>query len=302
MNGIKKIDIHAHVTVYPDIVPKLQTTGQRMLNPEELLSIYEERNISQGVLLPIVSPEGLWYPMTTENCIVAAQKYPDRFYWFCNIDPRAATNRPNSDLVYLLEHYKALGAKGVGEITAQLYVDDPLMDNLFSACEICDLPVLIHIAPQFGGGYGIVDALGLPRLEQMLRKHPHLKIIGHSQPFWGEISADLWEDARNTNPSGKVTEGRVWQLMHQYDNLYCDLSAGSGSNAMMRDPENAVRFLNTFSDRIFYGCDCYALDNKYPAEFDHFLDKLVYHGKLDMEVYTKIVRGNAKKILKLDVV
>ena len=107
-----------------------------------------------------------------------AEKYPERFFWFCNIDPRSSGNRPDANFTPLLEYYKSLGAKGVGELTPQLYFDDPLMDNLLYHCAACDMPVTIHIAPHFGNCYGIVDDLGLPRLEKMLQKHKNLKIIG----------------------------------------------------------------------------------------------------------------------------
>lgn len=300
MKDIKKIDIHAHVTVHPDLVPTHPVTGQRMPSCDELIAFYDRLNIEHGVLLPIVAPEGQFYQMTNEDCITAARRHPDRFSWFCNIDPRAGANKPDADLQYILEHYKAMGAKGVGEVTSQRLADDPFMENLFSACERCSLPVIIHLAPTWNDSYGIVDDLGLPRIENILRRHPELKVIGHSTPFWAEISSDVTEENRNTYPNGRVAEGRVWELMRKYDNLYCELSAGSGANAMMRDPENAARFLEAFSDRVFYGCDYFSTTERYPFELDKFMDELVRTGKLGVDNYLKIVRENAIRVLKLD--
>jgi hypothetical protein len=80
-------------------------------------------------------------------------------------------------------------------------------------------------------------------------------VLGHSQVFWSEISGDNSDEIRNGYPKGKVTPGRITALMRKYDNLYCDLSAGSGMNAMMRDKEHAVSFFREFADRILYGCD-----------------------------------------------
>lgn len=299
MREIKKIDIHAHVTVYPDLVPKRQGTDLRMPSCDELISFYDRLNIEHGMLLPIVAPEGQYYQMTTENCIMAARLHPDKFSWFCNIDPRAGANSPDADLVYFLEHYKSLGAKGVGEVTTQRYADDPYMENLFSACEKCDLPVIFHLGPTMEDVYGIVDELGLPRIETILQRHPRLMVIGHSTPFWSEISSDVTDEIRNTYPSGKVTEGRVWELMRKYDNLYCELSAGSGANAMMRDPENAASFLESFADRIFYGCDYYSPTERYPYELDRFLDEMVQSGKLSIKSYKKIVRENAIRVFSI---
>ena len=88
---------------------------------------------------------------------------------------------------------------------AQFYANDPMIDNLFYHCTQCDLPVTIHIAPRFGASYGIVDEQGLPRLEKMLKKHKDMKLLGHSAPFWGEISKDLKPEDRIAYPKGKVT-------------------------------------------------------------------------------------------------
>lgn len=299
MKEVRKIDIHAHVTVYPDIVPKLQISGQRFLSVEEQHRMYDRLNIERGVLLPIISPEGQWFEMSNQNCYLAAKENPERFLWFCNVDPRSATNDESSDLSYLIEYYKALGAKGVGELTSNMYADDPKMENLFSHCVRCDMPVLIHVSPRVGFNYGIVDELGLPRIEKELKKFPELKLIGHSQPFWAEMSDDVTEALRNDYPTGKVKEGRLARLMREYGNLYCDISAGSGANALMRDKEYAARFLEEFSDRVLYGCDFCAVTNEHQFKLDEFLDGMVRDGYLSMENYKKIVRENAIKLLNL---
>ena len=298
MEKIKKIDIHAHATLYPNYAPKYQSNGTTMPSVETLLDFYERLNIEKGVLLPIVSPEAQLLLMTTENCMEIAKQNSDRFIWFCNVDPRANENLPNCDLGYLLEHYKSLGAKGVGELTSHLYTDDPKVDNLFSYCEELDLPVTIHIAPQMHGYYGIIDELGLPRLEKMLKKHKKLKIFGHSQCFWSEIG-DNSDQLRTTYPKGKANGGRLTELLRKYENLYCDLSAGSGANALMRDSEHAARFIEEFSDRILYGCDICSKINTFPFAFDEFLTSMRTSGKISDENYRKIVRENAVRLLGL---
>jgi predicted TIM-barrel fold metal-dependent hydrolase len=299
MELIQKIDIHAHATAYPDWIPHNPRSKQKFLGEDELLTFYDNLNIEKGVLLPLCAAEGQWFTMTSENCKYLADRNPSRFLWFCGIDPRMGDNNEKTDLSYLIEHYKALGAKGVGELTAQLYADDPLLDHLYSCLEETDMPLTIHIAPKFGDGYGIVDELGLPRIEKMLKKHPKLKILGHSQVFWSEISADVTEELRGRYPKGKVTEGRVSKLMREYGNLYCDLSAGSGANAMMRDPEFAAGFIEEFSDRILYGCDICSVSNRNVYEFDAFLTGLCESGMISEENYRKIVRENAVKLLGL---
>jgi predicted TIM-barrel fold metal-dependent hydrolase len=294
----KKIDIHAHATPFPEFAPPLQD-GNPLIGAEQIIDFYDELGIEKGVLLPLTSPECHREQITSLDAKYVADKYPDRFLWFCGVDPRAAGNSPRADLSELLMHYKRLGAKGVGELTAQLYTDDPLMDNLFYHCGECDMPVTIHIAPRFGDCYGIVDELGLPRLEKMLKKHKKLKIFGHSVLFWSEISGDVDETTRNRYPKGKVTEGRLAKLMREYDNLYCDLSANSGANALMRDPDYAARFIEEFADRIMYGCDVCLAAQRFQFTFAEFLDKLCDDKMISEENYYKIVRGNAERLLGL---
>ena len=299
MELIKKIDIHAHATRHPQLIPANPANNQPLLGPERLIAMYDELNIEKAVLLPLIAPEAQWVIMTSEDCKLISDEYPDRFIWFCGIDPRMGKNADSSNLTYLIEHYKKLGARGMGELTAQLYTDDSKMDNLFSCLESLDMPLTIHIAPHFDGCYGIVDELGLPRLEKMLKKHPRLKVLGHSQCFWSEISSDNNEATRHGYPDGNVSDGRIAELMRRYENLYCDLSAGSGKNALTRDPEYAVNFLEEFSDRILYGCDICASTNKHPYDFDKFLTELRENGAIREETYRKIVRDNAAKLLEL---
>ena len=296
---MKKIDIHAHVTLFPDIIPVRQADNHRFLDVNEQFKVFDEVNVQKGVILPIVSPECQWIGVSNQEAKTISDAYPDRFSWFCNVDPREGCYSAKTDLEHSIGFYKSIGAKGVGEITAPLYADDPMMDNLFTACERLSMPVIIHIAPEIKGYYGIVDEIGLPRIEKILEKHPDLKLIGHSTSFWCEISGDVKESDRMAYPSGKVCEGRLHKLMREYGNLYCELSAGSGSNALMRDPEHASRFVEEFSDRIFYGTDVCSTEQKFHITFDKFLDKMVNDNMISKENYEKIICKNASKLLDI---
>ena len=172
------------------------------------------------------------------------------------------------------------------------------MDRIFSCCEELGLPVLLHIGAGFYS-YGVVDDLGLPRLEKMLKAHPDLIFLGHSQVFWTEISSDNTDATRDSWPAGKVDGGRITELLREYGNLYCDFSATSGSNALMRDPEHAARFIEEFSDRVLYGTDYCLEGQSFPYKFNDFLNEMVESGNISIENYTKLVRTNAEKILGL---
>ena len=299
VKSIKKIDIHAHANPFPEYAPKWHL-GYPWISPEDLISFYDKLGVEKGVLLPLESTESHFQTFNSCDIKYIVDKYPDRFLWFCNVDPRSCYNKDTADLSFLMNHYKSLGAKGVGEVTAQLYVDDPKMDNLFYHASLCDMPVTIHLSPRIGYTYGMVDDMGLPRLEKMLKKHKNLKILGHSQCFWAELSSDVQEKQRTGYPKGKVTEGKIAHLMRNYEGLYCDFSAGSGLNALARDPEYAARFIEEFSDRILLGYDICNSFNTHQFEYEDFLNKMLDDGYISPENYYKFVRGNAIKLLNLE--
>lgn len=85
--------------------------------------------------------------------------------------------------------------------------------------------------------------------------------------------------------------------MRRYPNLYGDLSAGSGFSALNRDRDYAVSFLNEFQDRLLFGTDICTPDGKAPLA--RFLLDLRRDKKINEEVFQKIARENAIKLLNL---
>ena len=295
---IPKIDVHVHTTMYTDIdMPRFG--GDHFASPEEIRKKYTEWGIEKGIILPEVANECAFSVQSNEDAYTIAHTYSDLFWWFCNLSPRMGNNDDKTDFSKFIEHYKRMGALGVGELTMNMYFDDPMTENLLYHCGECDMPVIIHIAPHMYGCYGIIDDIGLPRLEKILKKYPKLRIIGHSQPFWAEISSDVTPENRNSYPCGKVTQGRLANLLREYDNLFCDMSAGSGYNAMARDPDHAYRFMEEFQDKMMFGTDICAPHNE--MKLSHWLDDAVNNGCISQTVYRKICRENAIRILKIDI-
>ncbi|NMB42537.1 MAG: amidohydrolase, partial [Clostridiales bacterium] len=255
---MKKIDIHIHTDEH-----SIQIGDKRIPSVDELANdIYVDLKVDKGVIMTTIDnncsdPETLekLCEEANQKSYELATKYPDLLDWFCYIDPRIGSNSAETDFSPYLEKYKKMGAKGLGEIFANIYFDDPRVENLLSYCEKYDMPILFHLSPSVGGPYGIVDDLGLPRLEKMLKKFPNLKFIGHSQLFWSEISSDVTEEIRNDYPTGPVIPGRIVELLRKYPNLYADLSANSGYTAISRDPDFGYSFLEEFQDRLMYGTD-----------------------------------------------
>ena len=291
---MKKIDVHAHLSMFEGAVMR---PGVIYSTPEQLIKLYDEYNIEKGFVMPLISPECRFHIQNNEEMEYVSNNNPDRIGWFCNIDPRMGNNNSKTDFSVYLEYYKKRGAKGLGELVANMYVDDPLMENLLYHCGECDMPVMIHIAEKIGDNYGIVDDIGLLRIEKILKKYPKLTIIGHSQCFWSEIGDNVTNSNRSGYVTGKVNEGRIAKLLRECPNLYCDLSAGSGFNALKRDEDYAYKFIEEFSDRLMFGTDfCIPTQE---CQLAGWLDESFEKGFISEENYKKICRENAIKLLKL---
>ena len=131
-----------------------------------------------------------------------------------------------------------------------------------------------------------------------MQDFPNLVFIGHSQPFWAEISGDVTNETRNTYPKGPVTPGGVLpKLMEQHSNLYCGWDAGSGYNAFTRDPEFGWSFMEQFKDRILFGTDiCDPTNDHRHAEY---LRQSHADGRISDEAFENISWRNANRLLKL---
>lgn len=290
------IDIHAHA--YRKECP-LADGIFRFATPEEVLQRYDELGIERGILLPLIGPE-TYLPQSNEDILDMCARSGGRLLSFCNIDPRGMGNTPQAPLDQWLKHYQARGCLGLGEVMPNLPFLDPRCQNLFRHAEAVGFPLIFDITTHVGGAYGFVDDPGLPQLGETLRRFPRLKIFGHGPAFWAEIARlRNPEEDRASYPNYPVEqEGATLDLFRRYPNLYGDLSAGSGHNALARDPEYAARFLDEFQDRLLFGTDiCFATQ---PLPLAEFLLKLKAEGKIGAAVFEKIARGNAIRLLHLD--
>lgn len=289
------IDIHTHALLLHD--PR-QRAISRWTAPEELLQMWDDLGIAKGVVLPLVHHEIGAILQTTENVLDIYNLYPDRIIPFCNLDPRWQYNNPNNDFTPVLEHYKALGCKGFGEFAPNLWWDDDRVLNLLSHLEKVGLPVLFHVASKERGQYGLIDDHRLTKLEFVLRTFPKLQFIAHSMGIWSNISGDANEENWMGYPTGPVTPGgRLIELLRTYDNLWGDISAGSGNNALVRDKEFGFRFLEEFQDRLLFGTDICGFGQEVPQV--DTMNEALASGLLSQEGYDKIAYQNAVKLLGL---
>ena len=290
-----RIDIHTHCSTRNSLS---RPNGSRYPTPDELVSVLDERGIDRAVILSTVSPEFRYVLVTPEQVLEYAASYPDRLIPFCSVDPRYLTNDETADFTPILEVYHRAGFRGIGEFIPNIPVDHPMNMNVFRAAEKVGLPLTFHLAPALGGFYGCYDELGLPRLEKVLQAVPDLTFLAHSQVFWAEISSDVTEEGRSGYPSGRVTPGRVVELMQRYPALHGDLSAGSGYNAISRDREFGAYFIEEFSDRLLFGTDIANLDQKTPII--GYLDELLAEGAISEDTYEKVTWKNAVRVLRLE--
>lgn len=288
------IDIHAHAYLWP--CPP-QDGHTQFCTPEEVIARYEGIGIEKGVLLPLIGPE-TYLPQSNEEILEISSRHPDRFIPFCNIDPRGIGNSPDTDFSTWLNWYKDHGFKGVGEFMPNMPFMHPLVQNFFKQVESTGLPLTFDISDRIGSSYGLYDDSGLPQLENCLRRFPKLKIFGHGPAFWSEIGQLETPADRGTYPKYPIKEeGVVPKLFRRYENMWGDLSAWSGFNALKRDRKHAIKFLEEFQDRLMFGTDICSPNASLPLS-DFLLD-LKQSEDISESAFRKIARDNAIRILDL---
>jgi predicted TIM-barrel fold metal-dependent hydrolase len=279
-------DIHVHLT------QGWFGEGRGPLTARALLHWMDAHQIAQVAVLPLVSPEAFWYPVTTEYVLRETAPYRDRLIPFVAIDPRRlATHLTDQrQLVDMLSRYRDAGARGFGEHKPRLPVDDLLNMRLFEACSELGLPVLLHLDNQAN-----IDRPGLPGLAKVLEAFPKLTVIGHGKGWWASIAGGLSQrDLHVGYPKGPVAPGgAIDQLMDRFDNLYGDLSS-SGAHALLRDRPFGKAFIERRADRLLFGTDYYDLKQ---VEFSQF--SLFEKIQVSSETRDKISRDNARRILGL---
>src|SRR5207247_10567250 len=96
---------------------------------------------------------------------------------------------------------------------------------------------------------------GFERFGAVLKKWPKVTFIGHAVLFWASIDAAA--NPKVGYPKGKVTPGGLTdRYLSDYPNLYADMSAFSGLNAMIRDEDHARAFIARHYKRMMFGSDC----------------------------------------------
>ncbi len=295
------IDMHTHVADLrgPAIMERTPVTF------ESLIARLDDEGIDKAVLLPFgvnaeERPLAFLFGDHADpiSQIKEGMRHKDRLILFGNVDPRMGGNLATTDFSWVLERFVQMGCVGIGEVTANLEADDARVVNLFRRCGAWHLPVTIHGNAIGAGSYGLTDLPGSPRLERLLQQVPETIILGHGPGFWAEIAAGLTLEDKAGYPKGPIVEeGSLWPLMRTYPNLCCDMSAGSGHNALTRDPAQGIRFLNEFQDRIVFATDVCFSDARGRMPHLATLRRLLAEGSITQSVFDKLTYQNALRIL-----
>jgi predicted TIM-barrel fold metal-dependent hydrolase len=296
------IDMHTHI----GDIRSPNSMHRQPITIEDLVARLDDEGIDKAVLLPWpASPDDLQFPSLFQpqpdvvSQIRAALRYADRIIPFGNVDPRWGGNSANTDFSWLFERFAEMGCVGIGEIGANLFYDDPRVVNLFRQCGEWQFPVTIHATGIGEGQYGLIDEPGSPHLLNLLKQAPDTVIIGHGPGFWAQISAGVTPADLLGYPKGLVREeGMIPKLLRDFPNLFADISAHSGYNALTRDPEYGIRFLNEFQHKLLFGTDVCFADEEGRMPHLNYLKERLASGDISPEVYEKITCGNALTVLK----
>jgi len=267
------LDIHQH-------------TNYSGRTDDELIAHQRAMGIAKTILLPAGSKYGLAAGCGGNDTVVAlAKAYPEKFLFFANELPDIPQTKS------VLEKFLKAGAIGIGEQKFHVECDSKAMQLVADIARHHGVPVLMHFQ------YKTYN-LGFERFYKMLDRYPTVNFIGHAQTWWGNI--DKNHDQSVMYPKGPVVpDGITDQLLSNYSNVYGDLSAGSGLNALLRDEDYARVFLKRHQDKLLYGSDCNdRIGTGKPCSGSQ---QLVTIRRLapDPEAVQKMLYGNAVRLLKL---
>jgi predicted TIM-barrel fold metal-dependent hydrolase len=224
------IDIHQH-------------TNYSGRSNEDLIAHQRRMGITTTILLPAGRLYGLAAKAGGNDTVVEiARQYPGEYWFFANELPDIPETRS------VLEKYLKMGAIGIGEQKFGVDCDSRYIDLIAGIARHFNVPILMHFQHN-------TYNLHFERLHKTLERHPKENFIGHAQTWWGNIDKD--HEQAVMYPKTRVTPGGITdRLLSDYPNIFGDLSAGSGLNALLRDEDHARGFLERHQDKLLYGSDC----------------------------------------------
>ena len=228
-------------------------------------------------------------PIPFSRCLEYKMRAPDRFVLGYAPNP----HRPDA-IDALRSAVDLYGVQVCGEVKFRMLYDDPDAVDLFRFCGEAHLPVTLHFDypeatrspknyPRRHWWYGG----SIDHLDNLLSLCKNTNFLGHAPGFWAHISGD--DQAPTVGyPQGPVLPGgMVETLLEKHQNLYCDISAGSGCHALSRDLDYSYRLICRFPDRFLYARDY----------FDNAHQELIEKLNLPADVKELVLHGNAERLI-----
>lgn len=279
------IDIHQHIHYH----------GR---TDEQMLFHQREMGIATSILLPAGRPvnsasthNGISNGLQAEagenaECYLFAQKHLKEFLF-------GANNVPDlPDAIPEIEKYLKLGAVVIGELKFGVECDSAEMQKIYQLAQAYNVPVLMHWQYQMYN-------YGFERFYKMLEKYPRVNFIGHAQTWQANIDKEH-KDQSVLYPKGAISKGGLTETyLSNYPNMFGDLSAGSGLNALTRDEAFTGNFLNRYQDKLLFGSDCADSIGKGKACDGSQIIEAVRKLAPTKKVERKLLYENAKKLFRL---
>lgn len=280
------IDIHQH-------------TNYAGRTDDQLIAHQRKMGVTQTILLPAGSRvnrpstnDGKYNGLGgakvggNEEALLLSRHHPGEYFFAAN----EVTDLPGA--VQEITRYLDLGAKIIGEQKFSIPLDSEESQKLYALAGERGVPILLHIQHE-------TYNLGFERLPKMLEKFPKTIFIGHAQTWWANIDKNH-ADQKVLYPKGKVTPGGLTdRYLSDYPNMYADMSAGSGLNALTRDEDHTPGFLERHQNKILYGSDCNDAFGEGEKCQGSQTIAAIRRFAPSKEIERKILYGNAKALLKL---
>ena len=223
-----------------------------------------------------------------DRILDAGKSAPDRFVLGYAPHPK----RPDA-IERITSAVELYGIKLAGEYKSRVVFDDPDSLRLLKTFGELNLPVTIHL--EYGTDYGGTNypwrdwwyGGTIEALDRTLTSCPDTIIIAHGPGWWSHISGDNLYD-KDMYPKAPIKpDGLNPKMLAKHPNLYADLSATSGLNAISRNREFGKQYIIENSDKLLFARDIYDT-----LLMDH-LNTL----DLPSEVSDKIMYKNALKLV-----
>ena len=169
--------------------------------------------------------------------------------------------------------------------------DSPEMQRIYELAGAHNVPVLMHWQLKMYNH-------GFERFHRMLEKFPRVKFVGHAQTWWANIDRNNGDQAGY--PKGPVAAGGLAdKYLSDYANMYGDLAAGSGLNALTRDEDFARDFVSRHRNKLVFGSDCSDHDGGGPKCLGAQIIAAIRRLAPDRQVERKLLYENATVLFRL---